>query len=222
MQIQSSETVAGTTICWAPSRMAGSISLPCSRCQLMFSMVTVASSTRIPTASASPPSVMTLMVSPNSERPVSAARIASGIESVMIRVERQLPRNNRIIIPVSAAAMHLGHVTHIDDGAVDRLDREVVEGCDRFRRVIQVDGIFVTADFLRSHRCDQVLQRQRVDDIVGGNAVLMQRLLIEIGLDLAHLAAEGKRQGGAWNRSQRRADEVQCRVENLGFRHLVA
>ena len=38
---------------------------PCSRCQLMFSIVTVASSTRMPTASARPPSVITLMVSPD-------------------------------------------------------------------------------------------------------------------------------------------------------------
>ncbi len=71
----------------------------------MFSMVTVASSTRMPTASARPPSVMTLMVSPSSESPVSAARIASGIDSVMISVERQLPRNSRIIAPVSTAAI---------------------------------------------------------------------------------------------------------------------
>ena len=48
----------------APSMMAVSTSLPCSRCQLMFSMVTVASSTRMPTASARPPSVMMLSVSP--------------------------------------------------------------------------------------------------------------------------------------------------------------
>src|SRR5258708_6940512 len=68
------ETVAGTTICLAPSRIAVSISLPCSRCQLMFSMVTVASSTRMPTASASPPSVMTLMVSPSSESAVTDER----------------------------------------------------------------------------------------------------------------------------------------------------
>ena len=32
------------------------------------------------------------------------ARIASGIEIVMISVERQLPRKTRIIRPVSAAA----------------------------------------------------------------------------------------------------------------------
>src|ERR1700757_838785 len=71
MQMQSSDTKAGVTICSAPSMMAGSTSLPCSRCQLMFSIVTVASSTRMPTASARPPSVMMLSVSP------SAARIAT-------------------------------------------------------------------------------------------------------------------------------------------------
>jgi hypothetical protein len=73
----------------------------------MFSMVTVASSTRMPTASARPPSVMTLIVSPSMDSTVSENRMASGIEIVMIRVERQLPRNSRIIRPVSVAAITL-------------------------------------------------------------------------------------------------------------------
>ena len=67
MQMHSSETKAGVTICWAPSRMAVSTSLPCSRCQLMFSMVTVASSTRMPTASARPPKVMMFRVWPSAD-----------------------------------------------------------------------------------------------------------------------------------------------------------
>src|ERR1700684_2804017 len=58
MQMHNNDTKAGVTICSAPSRIAVSTSLPCSRCQLMFSIVTVASSTRMPTASASPPKVM--------------------------------------------------------------------------------------------------------------------------------------------------------------------
>jgi hypothetical protein len=77
----------------------------------MFSIVTVASSTRIPTARASPPSVMTLIVSLSREIAVSEARMASGIETVMIRVERQLPRNSRIIIPVSVAAIAPSRIT---------------------------------------------------------------------------------------------------------------
>ena len=55
MQMDKVETSAGSAIWRAPSRIAGSTSMPCSRWKLMFSMVTVASSTRMPTASASPP-----------------------------------------------------------------------------------------------------------------------------------------------------------------------
>ncbi|QIN65450.1 hypothetical protein SBC1_54950 (plasmid) [Caballeronia sp. SBC1] len=105
MQMHSSETRAGVTICAAPSRIASLTDLPCSRCQLIFSMVTVASSTRMPTASASPPSVITLSVSPIAESPAMAASTASGMDDAMISVERQLPRNNRIMSEVSAAAM---------------------------------------------------------------------------------------------------------------------
>ena len=47
----------------APSSIAWRSSLPMSRFRLTFSISTVASSTRIPTASASPPRVMMLMVS---------------------------------------------------------------------------------------------------------------------------------------------------------------
>ena len=105
MQMQSSETKAGVTICRAPSMIAVSTSLPCSRCQLMFSMVTVASSTRMPTASARPPSVMMLSVSPAHASTAIEPRMASGIEVAMMIVERQLPRNSRIIRLVSTAAI---------------------------------------------------------------------------------------------------------------------
>ncbi len=105
MQMHSVDTSAGTAICSAPSRMAASTLLPCSRCQLMFSMATVASSTRMPTASARPPSVMMLMVSPSQDSMMIEASTDSGIEIVMISVLRHEPRNSRIIRPVSAAAI---------------------------------------------------------------------------------------------------------------------
>ncbi len=71
----------------------------------MFSIVTVASSTRMPTASARPPSVMMLMVCPRKLRTMIEVRIDSGIETAMISVLRQLPRNSRIIAAVRPAAM---------------------------------------------------------------------------------------------------------------------
>jgi hypothetical protein len=77
----------------------------------MLSIVTVASSTSMPTASARPPSVMMLSVSPMADSAKIAPRIDSGIDVVTIRVERQLPRNSRIIRLVRAAAMMPSRIT---------------------------------------------------------------------------------------------------------------
>ena len=77
----------------------------------MFSMVTVASSTRMPTASASPPSVMMLMVSPSRPSTMIDVRMDSGIETAMMSVLRQLPRKSRIITAVRHAAMMASWIT---------------------------------------------------------------------------------------------------------------
>jgi len=77
----------------------------------MFSMVTVASSTRMPTARASPPRVMMLMVSPRKPSVMTEVRMESGIDTAMISVLRQLPRNSRIISAVRHAAMTASWMT---------------------------------------------------------------------------------------------------------------
>ena len=98
-------TKAGTAICWAPSRMACFSGLPIARLRWMFSISTVASSTRMPTASASPPRVMMLSVWPRADRATIATKIDRGMLIVTISVLRQLPRNSRMSRPVSDAAM---------------------------------------------------------------------------------------------------------------------
>ena len=59
----------------------------------------------MPTASAMPPSVMTFNVWPSSASAIIETRIESGIEMQTMIVLRQEPRNNNIIIAVSAAAI---------------------------------------------------------------------------------------------------------------------
>ena len=114
--MQNSAIVAGGMISCAPRVMAVTMSSPnSSMCRLMFSIVTVASSTRMPTASARPPSVITLMVWPSTDSAISEQSTASGIETVMIRVERQLPRKTRIMRPVSAAAMRPSRTTAVTE-----------------------------------------------------------------------------------------------------------
>ena len=71
----------------------------------MFSIVTVELSTRMPTASASPPSVIVLSVSPRKYSTTSEDRIASGIEIMTTSVERHEPRKTRIISAVRPAAI---------------------------------------------------------------------------------------------------------------------
>jgi hypothetical protein len=235
MQMHSSDTKAGVTICAAPSRIAVWTSLPCSRCQLIFSIVTVASSTRMPTARARPPSVMTFSVSPTADSAKMAASTASGIDSAMMTVERHEPRNSRIIRLVSAAAIapslttpddgrlheqrliangldlergrqalrdrrnrildafddrkrrggavlehgdqhralavdvhdiglrrgtvaDISDIAHVDGGAVDGLDRQIVETVDRVRRVVELHAILIGADLREAGRIDLVLR----------------------------------------------------------------
>ena len=77
----------------------------------MFSISTVASSTSMPIASASPPSVITLIVWPSAYRPIKPAAIDSGIEVDTISTLRQLPRNTSTITDTSTAAMTPSRIT---------------------------------------------------------------------------------------------------------------
>src|SRR5271163_1269760 len=96
MQIESVATKAGVAICAALSRTTSSISFSgsASRLRLMFSTSTVASSTRMPTARANPPSVMMLIVSPMALNATIDVRIARGIEVAIMTVLRQLDRKS--------------------------------------------------------------------------------------------------------------------------------
>src|SRR6266403_6082732 len=106
MQIESVDTNAGVAIWDALSRTTSSMFLSgsASRLRLMFSTSTVASSTRMPTANANPPSVMILMVWPVTLSTMIDVRMARGMEVAMMIVLRQFPRKIRIIKAVRHAA----------------------------------------------------------------------------------------------------------------------
>src|SRR5271163_442066 len=106
IQMHIVDTSAGTATCCALFRMAAAKGiLLAARFRCVFSISTVASSTSMPTASAKPPSDITLIVSPRWEKAVTEKRTASGIEVHTIRVLRQLPRKTRIMMAVSKAAV---------------------------------------------------------------------------------------------------------------------
>ena len=83
----------------------------------MFSIVTVALSTSRPIASASPPSVIRLIVLPVRNSPMMPAKIDSGIEVETITVFRQLPRNTRISTETRIDEMIASWITFSHRGA---------------------------------------------------------------------------------------------------------
>src|ERR1700693_1758680 len=113
IQIESVDTNAGVAIWEALSSTTASMSLSgsASLLRFMFSTSTVASSTRMPTARASPPRVIILIVSPIALSTMMEARIARGMDVAMITVLRQLPRKARIMKAVRQAAISVSRTT---------------------------------------------------------------------------------------------------------------
>jgi hypothetical protein len=105
MQMHSVATNAGTAICCAPSRMARTNGFFIAMLRCTFSISTVASSTRIPTASDRPPRVMRFKLSPMHASTMIETRIESGMDVITMSVLRQLPRKRRIMSAVRPAAM---------------------------------------------------------------------------------------------------------------------
>ncbi len=97
MQMVSVAASAGVATSCAPSRMATVSFFPEVRLRWMFSTATVASSTSMPMASASPPRVMRLRVLSVRKRPAMPTRIARGMELETMATLRKLPRKKRII-----------------------------------------------------------------------------------------------------------------------------
>jgi hypothetical protein len=118
--------------------------------------------------------------------------------------------------------MHVGDVPHVDDGAVNGLDRQIVEGGDVGRRCVQIDRVLEGADLLGAHRGNEILDRQGVDDVVRRNPVGVQRLLVEVGLNLANFTTIRQRNRGAGDRGQLRTDEAGRLVEQDRLGELLA
>src|SRR5579871_1322485 len=125
------ETRVGTAICWAPSRMARVSGFFIAILRCTFSISTVASSTRIPTARANPPRVITFTVSPKAVRIMMEVRMARGIEVQTINVLRQLPRNSKIMSAVKNAAIPASRSTPYIEARtkIDWSNRGVIFNC---------------------------------------------------------------------------------------------
>ena len=155
MQMVSVATNVGVAICAAPSSTASrKACVPMWR--WMFSIVTVASSTRMPMAERKAAKRHHVQRVAHEAGQASELKMESGIETAMISVDRHEPRNRRIIMPVRQAAMTASRSTPANGGAhedgliEELLDLTMPGGAAARRR-----GQNVVLDF--------------VDDIKGGN-----------------------------------------------------
>ena len=103
LRMQSIASRRGQPVSAVPSSAARAGEAPRARCVWMFSTATVASSTRMPTARASPPSVIRWMDCPLTQSAKAAASSASGMFTTTMNAVRQSRRNSSTIRPVSSA-----------------------------------------------------------------------------------------------------------------------
>ena len=109
--------------------------------------------------------------------------------------------------------MHIGDVVEEDDRAVHRLHRQVVDPVEQHGAGIERHVPVEFTDLGVAGRQDQVLRRDRVDDVVGRNVVRLHGVLIEIDLSLQNLAAVRGGDRGAGDGGELRPDEVLPEIE---------
>ena len=101
--IHRSASKRGGAVSRLPSTTARDTRTPKPRRVWIFSISTVASSTRIPIAKANPPNVMRLSVCPHRCNPRTAASKAIGMVATTTSAPRQLRRKTSTIMPVRIA-----------------------------------------------------------------------------------------------------------------------
>ena len=104
-------------------------------------------------------------------------------------------------------------VTQVTGGSVDGFDRQTVQLGDGVRRAIHLDREFGLANFGRARRQGQVLGVDGGNDVIGCQAIGLQRGRVQIDGDGAAFATIRVGHGGPRDGHQAGAQEVDRRVE---------
>ena len=117
---------------------------------------------------------------------------------------------------------NVADVANVDGGAVDGLDRQIVQRRNRSGRAVGLDRVVDVAHLHIAGRQNDVLRVHGVDHIRRGKPVCLQFLGIDVDLHLALLAAVRKRQRGALHCRELGAHEVLPEVVQLLLGQAVA
>src|SRR6266702_3527897 len=108
-------------------------------------------------------------------------------------------------------------IPHVDDAAIARGDRQIVQLGDLDRARVELDEVLERADLLRAGGQNQILRGNGRSYIGGGKTLGAQRLRIEVYLDLAQLSAIRERDRCTGYGGQVGAHDVRAKVEDLRF-----
>ena len=127
----------------------------------------------------------------------------------------RLPSTRTMLVCGGIAVAHMGHVADVDHRAVHRLDGQVVQVVDHRGRGVGLDRVLEAVDLHGARGRDQVLRGDGVDHIGGRKPLGLQRVQIEVHLNLALLAAVGKGRLRALDGGQLGADVVLAQIVQL-------
>ena len=106
----------------------------------------------------------------------------------------------------------LGDVANVDRSAINDTDRKIAEALDRVGAAVEENAVLAVADFGGPGWESEVLRVDGVADVGGGEAFGEEGGGVEIDLDLADLAAERQRNGGALDGGELETDGVEADV----------
>ena len=89
----------------------------------------------------------------------------------------------------------MGHLADGNQGAIDGLDRQIIELVDGFGAVVEQYRVFIGAELGGAHRDDLVLRCQCVAHVLCRQAFGCQGLGVEVEGDLTLFTAHGGRHG---------------------------
>ena len=108
-----------------------------------------------------------------------------------------------------------GDVRHGQQGAVQVADGDLVQVVQDFGAAVDGDVVLTRSDLGRAGRQDDVLGQDRIRHVLGRQSPGVERVGVDVDVDHAHLAAVRRRNGGARNGDELRADEVVAEVVEL-------
>ena len=109
----------------------------------------------------------------------------------------------------------MGHVADVNHSAVHGLDGQIVQVVDHARRGVCLDGVLEAVDLHRAGGHDQVLRGDSVDHISGRQSLGLERVQVNVHLNLALLSAVGEGRLRSLDGCQLGSNRIRAQVEDL-------